>query len=158
MSTTEKYQPFFTKLLEEVEKKRPGLTEFNAQQKKNWVKICTVGQPYFHFSCSFSKDGFHVNLTFQSKNGQENKAAFDALEKDKKEIEKNIGFPLKWHRSKGKRAKRADIYALRPECQIIDSASELEGCREWAVNTILKFDDILKPKISAYIDSTHTVQ
>ncbi len=152
MSKTEKYQPFFTELLQDLEKERQGLTEFRVQHKKSWVKIRKAERSDFHFSCSFSRDGFRVNLTFQAKNEGENKAAFDALVKKQDEIEKAIGFSLDWRRDHGPGVKRSDICARIPG-QITDSSSQLEENRRWAVKTIIKFVDVFQPKIRNYLYS-----
>ena len=153
MSKTEKYYPFFSALIQDLNKQRPRLGEFKVQPRKNWVKICQAGRPDFHFSCSFSRDGFRVNLTFQAKNERDNKAVFDALEQEKAEIEKEIGHPLDWRREHGLGVKRSDICARIPG-QITDPSPQLEEYRRWAVKTIINFVDTFQPRIRKHLHSS----
>lgn len=73
--------------------------------------------------------------------------------KERPKIEQDIGFSLDWRRDHEPGVKRSDIRAVKLGGQITDSTSELAEYKRWAVETILKFVDVFRPRIRGYLRS-----
>ncbi len=70
--------------------------------------------------------------------------AFDELLLQKREIEKTLGYNLRWERLNEKRASRISVG--RP-LEITDTREKLDQGREWAVDTMVKYVDTFRPLI-----------
>jgi hypothetical protein len=75
---------------------------------------------------------------------EQNKAARDALEKDRLEIEAEFGEPLIWSRRDDIRASR--IY-LRRTGSIDDKPAQLEEYRDWFVEQALAIRSVFGPRM-----------
>ncbi|GHO90317.1 hypothetical protein KSF_003650 [Reticulibacter mediterranei] len=135
------WQLFFADLLERLKKARPGIT--------NVEKI----PPEYHWSFSGGRSGFHfgwvllrshdlrVELYIDAK---ESKKLFDKLAEQKFAIENELNMALNWDRLDTRKACRVSI--THP-AKVTDPPDELEGVKEWAVETMLKFVDVFQPRI-----------
>ncbi len=76
---------------------------------------------------------------------EENKRLFDALVQSKEQIELAFGEPLDWERLDDRQACRIAIYRLG---SIEDSAPALEEIRAWSIDHLLRFKQVLGPRLT----------
>jgi len=146
------YQNFYGELLANLRERLPGIT----QQKplpQNWLTV-PAGHKDVHLEWSFHgvgigrRNSFEVGLHFERQSQDENKQLFDFFKKQedalKKELEldEDLQFQFPW----GKRSAR--LYVIKNEGVM---TKEL---KEWAVATMVKFYNVLKPKLDEYFRST----
>lgn len=141
------YQEFFADLLERFKAKRPSATQAKKTQPWNWFSFAS-GRQNISFGWSFGRDGvLRVEITFWATDEKVNKAIFDTLEKQKAEIEQQIGMSLTWDRMNNHIHSR--IRAIYPS-RITDDIEKLERAKEWAVDTMVKFYDTFQPRIKEF--------
>ena len=144
MSTAILNQRFFADLLARLKQASPGITNATKTQSQSWFNFA-AGRSGTTFNWSFGKgDVLRVELYFSSPDQGLNKAMFDALAKEKDEIEAQIGSPLAWERLDGKNQSR--IRTTHP-ARVSDSSDQLEPAKQWAVETMIKFVDTFRPRL-----------
>jgi len=138
------YLAFFTGWLDKVKAEHPYLTTATKAEPQNWFRF-PGGRSGFSMGAAFGRGGiFRVDLIISTGNKVKNKAAFDALYDDRKEIEHDIGQPLVWERLD-------DIQASSIHCgrdgRITDDATHLEELRDWAVELVSTFRKVFEPRV-----------
>lgn len=85
-----------------------------------------------------------VDYYFDSRDKIANKRAFDRIQIQKAETEKEIGEPLVWERLDNNKQSR-----VRSEIpgKITDPPGQLEAAKSWALKTGVKFYDAFSPRI-----------
>lgn len=140
----EAYGAFFTELLDRVKAKHPNLTRAKRAYPQNWSSY-PVGRSGFSVNPVFGQsDQFRIELYIDTGDQTENKAAFDALQKDQEAIEAQIGQPLVWQRLDDKRASR--IFC-DTDGSIDDDPTRLEQLQDWAVDLVATFHKVFKPRV-----------
>lgn len=140
----ELYQEFFADLLGRLRTARPGATRAGKVSPANWFWF-SAGRPNFYLGWSFGRgDVLRVELTIGSNDKAANGRAFEALERQKDEIELELETTLIWEPRPNNVQKL--IRVTRP-AKITDDPKELESAKQWATSTMVKFIDILTPRI-----------
>jgi len=142
------YQDFYGELLADLKEKLPGITKQKAYPQ-NWLEV-PVGHGGIHLEWAFhgvgKRDRFEVGLHFERQSQEENKQIFDFFKDQedtlRKDLEGDIQFQFPW----GKR--RARLYVIKNEGEMT------EELKDWAVATMVKFYNVLKPKLEDYFNST----
>lgn len=134
----------FSELLQELNKKRPGLAT-HVIKKSSSVKFA-VGQARYYFGWAYGmKDALRVELLIDSGDYAFNKQAFDELAGYRNAVNNEIGQPVEWQRIDGKNHCR--IWSYR-KMKFSDPIEQVETCREWAIQTMLDYIDALRPRIA----------
>lgn len=137
-------QLFFAEVLEEIKQIRPGVTQATKAYPQNWWSF-GAGKSGFSFAWVFTQNReLRVELYIDTGDKQQNKNAFDALEQQKKDIEAELGYPLKWDRLDQRRASRISTTIKR---KVTDPKELLNQAKEWVVKTNLEFVDVFQPRI-----------
>jgi len=137
-------QLFFLDLLHRLKAERPGITAATRASPQNWWSF-GAGRSGFSFGWAFPRDPvLRVELYIDTGDKDQNKTAFETLERQKVEIELEIGSPLKWGKLEHRRASRV---SLAHPGQITDPPEKLEVMKQWAVDTMLRFVDAFEPRI-----------
>jgi hypothetical protein len=142
------YQNFYGELLANLRERLPGITQQKAPPQ-NLLKV-PVGHSGVHLEWAFHgvgrRDSFEVGLHFERQSQDENKQLFDFFKKQedvfKEELAEDIQYQFPW----GKRWAR--LYVVKNEGEMT------EELKEWAVATMVKFYNVLKPKLDEYFHST----
>jgi len=146
--TQMEYQNFYSDLLAKLREILPEITKQKAYPQ-NWLEV-PIGHSGIHLEWAFHgvgrRDSFEVGLHFERQLQEENKRLFDFFkEKEdvlKKEVDEDIQFQFPW----GKRSAR--LYVIKNEGEMTDEL------KDWAIATIVKFYNVLKPKLDDYFHST----
>ena len=146
--TQMEYQNFYSELLAKLRERLPGITRQKAYHQ-NFLGV-PIGYSGIHLEWAFHgvgrRDSFEVGLHFERQSQEENKRLFDFFkEKEgvlKKELDEDIQFQFPW----GKRWAR--MYVIKNEGEMTDEL------KDWAVATMVKFYNVLKPKLDDYFHST----
>jgi len=143
------YQEFFTSLVQKVREKRPGFTSATKGLPQNWFSF-PAGRTGFSYSVSFARQSrMRVELYIDMGDADKNKSAFDRLRSEQEQIENETGpgLNLEWERLPERRACRIAAYF---EPVAIDSPPEdLQNAMEWAIETLMQFDSVFRPRIAA---------
>lgn len=138
------YQLFFADLLERLKATRPGITRATKTQPQNWWDF-GGGRSGFTFVWTFTEQHtLRVSLDIDTGDKEANERAFDLLQTEKTEIEREIGETLDWERLPDWRSCR--ISASIP-ARVTEPPEKREEAKEWALKTTLRFVDTLQPKI-----------
>lgn len=148
--TQMEYQNFYSELLAKLRERLPEITRQKAYPQ-NWLEV-PIGHSGIHLEWAFHgvgrRDSFEVGLHFERQSQEENKRLFDFFKEKEDILKEELGlaediqfqFPL------GKRWAR--MYVIKKEGRMT------EELKEWAVETMVKFCNILKPKLDGYFRST----
>jgi CBS domain-containing protein len=141
---TEKRKQYFISLLEGFKELRPGIAKARSVSDQNWIAF-GAGRSGFGFAWVFTaRKELQVELYIDTGNREINKKAFDDLLQRKQEIEKTLGFVLRWERLNEKRASRISV---GKPLELTDARNKLDQGREWALDTMVKFVDTFRPLI-----------
>jgi len=141
---TEKRKQYFVSLLEGFKELRPGIAKARNVSDQNWIAF-GAGRSGFGFAWVFTaRKELQVELYIDTGNREANKKAFDDLLQRKREIEKTLGFALRWERLNEKRASRISV---GKPLEITDTRDKLDQGRDWALDTMVKFVDTFRPLI-----------
>ena len=144
-----KYLRFFTELLSRFKAKKPGVTERKASTD-GWLKI-PVGYSDLHFEWRFigkePEKCLEVALHFESADEKENEKLMDYFVARKEEIKQKIGEEIFF----GRLGKKWRSIYTRKEVKTLDDALASEEVKRWAVDTMVKFYDTLKPLLDKAI-------
>lgn len=137
-------QLFFADLLDRLKEVRPGLTRATKTFPQNWWCL-GAGKTGFRFCWVFTgQNKLRVELYIDSGDKEQNEAAFDALHQQKSDIEAEVGVALSWQRLGDKQASRI---ALDRPATVTDPPERLEEAKKWALETMLRFVDGLRPRV-----------
>jgi len=138
------YQAFFSQLLGKVKARHPNLTSATKVYPQSWFNF-PVGRVGFAIASAFGQSNlFRVELYIDTGDKAKNKAAFDALYKDREAVEASIGHPVVWQRLDDRRASR--IYC-GTEGSIDDDPQHLEELQEWALDLVWAFRKVFRPRV-----------
>lgn len=145
------YPQFFTTMLNQLKERRPGFTQASKASTQNWLALGS-GRSGFSFTWSLPRErvggpAFRVELYIDTGDKKRNKEFFDSLKSHEKEIESQIGMPLKWERLEERKASR--LSALVPFRLATATPQEIGEAQSWGVGTMLKFIDILTPYVKS---------
>ncbi|HAX76638.1 MAG TPA: DUF4268 domain-containing protein [Cyanobacteria bacterium UBA11372] len=143
------YILFFSALIAELEKSatfkvKPPLS----QDGRHFVSVGVIpeeGQPAGNLAFAFTRyKQLRIELYIGKSDQTENKRIFDALEKCKNEIEDELGEQLYWERIDHRQESRIALYH---EGAITDSEKDLMNLRNWAVNAMIRFQNVMNRKV-----------
>ena len=138
------YHEFFVALLNQLKSKSPGYTSSQKVGYDSWMSF-GAGRSGFAFNPAFAEGRvFRVELYVDGGDRDINKRRFDALMRNKQEIEASLGFPLRWERLEERQACR--VYAHR-DASIESPPEALKNLRAWAVETLIKFREVFGPRV-----------
>lgn len=143
-SRQQKYEVFFSELLDRVKAQHPNLTRATKAYPQNWFAY-PVGRSGFSISTTFAQGNvFRVELYIDMGDQVKNKAAFDALHKDREAIESGIDKPVVWERLDDRQASR--IYCSS-NGSIDDDPSRLEELQDWASALVWTLHKVFRPRV-----------
>lgn len=138
------YYTFFTDLLNRLKSFRPGITQTQKASLQNWLSF-SAGTTGYTFGWVLPKEHIlRVELYIDRGEKSVNQAAFEALAKQKEEIETAIGQKLTWSPLPEARATR--IFASTP-FHVTQGSEEHERAKKWGTEMMLKFIDVLQPRL-----------
>jgi hypothetical protein len=138
------YEVFFSELLDKVRTKHSNLTRASKGYPQNWFTF-PIGRSGFSISTTFAQNNsFRVELYIDVGDKAKNKAAFDALYKEREVIEAGIDHPIVWERMDDKQASR--IYCGM-NGSIGDDPARLRELQDWAVDLVWAFRKVLRPRV-----------
>lgn len=141
-------QSFFADLLEALKERWPGITAASRTQPESWFSFAS-GKAGVAFGWVFGPPSrFRVEVYIDTEDRRRNVAIFEALQRQREEIERDIGVPLDWQALEGRRAKRIAAYAPFP-AMIPASPEELRRLKEWAVATTGEIVHVFRPRLKA---------
>jgi hypothetical protein len=140
-----RYQKFFRGVLERFKEQRPGVTSGSRVGVDNWYQFA-AGRSGFSFNWSLAGKGrFRVELYIDAGTAEENADYLDRLKAQAPQIEAEIGERTDWEALENRRACRMAIYRKADR----DNFENDAVLTEWAVETMSKFVDALRPRIKA---------
>lgn len=141
----QKYQEFFSDLLNELKLRKPGITHASKASPANWFSFA-AGKSGFYYSFSFAQNNrFRVELYIDTGYKEISKKVFDIFVQQKNEIEQELGAPVSWERLDEKSACRIATYH---EGKIEDTSQSLYALKIWAVEMMTKFHQSFSPRIA----------
>jgi len=144
---SQRYHDFFASLLEQLKAAKPDITNASkvGYDSSFWF---SAGRTGFALSFAFTQDKrFRVELYIDTGDGERNKRAFDTLAGSRGEIEEALGCAVTWDRLDAAQASRVAVYW--PETVTIMSGEDrLASLRGWAVDTMIRFKQVLGPYIT----------
>ena len=142
------YHDFYVDLLQRLLAASPDFTKSDPANVRHnsWMNF-SAGRSGFHVGWAFAGSGqFRVELYVDTRDGAENKSAFDQLQKESAAIEAEMDEQLTWERLDNRRASR--VFAHR-DGSVESSDSVLERLTQWAVELTPRFRDVFAPRIQA---------
>lgn len=136
---SEMYREYFQELLDELREKY-HFTSARKGQPQNWYAFSS-GDRRFVYGHSFASGGrARTEIYLDCGDADENYQLFEQLQSQRTEIDSQFERPLEWERLEGKRACRIALYR---DGSIEDPSEEVENIREWAIENLLKFKQIM---------------
>ena len=134
---------FWTTALEELRARGVSRFENISPSNDHWLG-CATGVSGCAYNLIFSKTEARVELYLQRSDAAENKWIFDALEREKQEIEGRFGDDLRWQRLDGRKASRI-CYS-----QTFDGFNEESwpGRIEWLCRYIVSLEQALSEPLA----------
>lgn len=139
------YHDFFTKLLAQVKRESPSFTKRSSVGYDSWLSF-SIGRTGFGLNPAFARGGqFRVELYISSGNRSVNKLAFDELDAQREDIERELRERLQWERlDQGK-----DCRIYLPYHVPVDPAEPSSDVCDWAVRTIFTMNRVLRPRVKS---------
>lgn len=148
-SRGESYRKFFQKLIDKL-REQHAFTQARKAQAQSWYTF-TSGIRGASFGFSFAMGGrARVEVYIDREDATWNKSLFDAVLEQREDIESDLNATLSWERLDDRRASRIALYR---DASIEDSPASLDELEAWAIQQLLNFRKIFKPRISALIES-----
>lgn len=139
----EQYRQYYQPLIDELREKH-RFTGARIAQPQSWYSFSS-GVSHASIGAVFrGNDQVSVEVYIDYGDVETNKALFDWLHARKPEIEKQLGFQLRWDRLDDKQAARISID--RPG-SIQSSVTELQEIREWHIEKLLAFKKAFGPML-----------
>ena len=148
------YVDFFSSLLNQLNNHHPFPIRSLSPDGASWATVVGVpfnGPQVAAIGFSFARrKRFRVEMYIDmgKEKEQENKELLQKLKVRKEIIETELGVPVSWELLEGARASRIAIYRSGV---ITDGADKLAELRDWAVDTILRFQPIMEKHVSEVI-------
>lgn len=140
---SEAYRSFFQDLIDTL-REQHKFTNARVGQPQNWYSFAS-GVSSVTYGVSFAQGGeVRAEVYIDTEDAEENKAMFDALEKDKRAIEGQFGEPLRWERLDHRRACRVAVYRRGT----IEDSEQLGEIKTWAVERLLKLKKVFGSRIA----------
>lgn len=137
------YIDFFSMVLTELNKKANFPVKNVSPDGSSWMVVADVpnsSPKYGSFVFAFTRGNrFRVELYLDLYDQEKTKMVFDAIHKQKDELEAKMG-SINWERLNEKRASRIAIYN---EGHIFDKKEKLQQLKNWAVELMIIFYDSL---------------
>jgi len=143
-TTTALYYPFFSDLMARLKSARPGITQASKITTFNYVPVYTGVNGFIYYWTLPKEHVLRVDIYIDKLEKGATKAAFYGLERQKAEIEAEIGETLTWQPILEARASR--IFAARP-FHITDPTPEHEPAKQWGLAMMIKFLDSITPRL-----------
>lgn len=141
------YIHFFSALLTELRMHDPYQLKPVSPDGQHWIAIAGLPEPrqavLFLFVFN-RKRKFGVQLYIDTIEQRKNKQIFDQLFSHKETIEAMLGEELSWEQLDDRRASRIALYH---DGAITDSEDSLAQLRKWAVNAMVRFQDVMHKSV-----------
>lgn len=135
------YQQFFQRLIDLLRAKK--FTNAKAAQPQSWYSF-SAGISGFSYGAVFAGGSrLRVELFLGSSETAKNKAMFQKLQEQKKEIEAEFGDPLTWEPLDGKKASRVALY--RPGS--IEMAEQHDEYLDWCGEHLIRLKKVFGPRL-----------
>ena len=139
------YRDFWTRFLQHVRDKYPGLTRAKVPNAANWFST-GIGFGSFSVGSTFTGDGrFRVELYIDSGNKEQNERLFMRLKESENSIDQELGATLVWDELAVRRAYR--IYLPR-EGTVDDSPEQLKEYIVWGAREMARFKEVFRPLLA----------
>jgi CBS domain-containing protein len=139
------YINFFSKLLAQLREKAGFAVRETSPGGSSWAGCYAVnvnGSNVAQFGFGFIRNtGFRIELYIDTGNKESNKQTFDRIRNHETDIETKIG-QITWERIDDKKASRVALYHSGA---ITDNEDQLELLRNWAVDKMIIFIDVIEP-------------
>lgn len=136
------YPSFFDDILNQLKKRRPGITSALSVSLDNWFSF-SAGVSGFAFSWALPREPVvRVELYIDTGNKEVNKSAFNALFEKREIIEEKLGISLYWDRLDGSKASRISISKPYEVSNPNENHSE---AKKWAIEMMLNFVEVFQP-------------
>ena len=134
----------YTQILIDELKEKHKFTRARAGQPYNWYTFSS-GVRGIGYGVQFARGDKVFTYANIGQSVQGNRLGlFDALEKQKKNIESNFGSPLEWNRAE---EQQNSWIGVSRDGNIELSDDELEEIREWHIENLLKLKEVFQPEI-----------
>ncbi len=142
------YREFFTALVSQVRQQVPQFNLRAKVQARNYYNFSfRVGG--IHYAAGFpDKSTLAVGIWLETRSHDRNKAIFDELQRNKSDIEKEIGAKLQWRRQDNKQRSSVVIERMG---SIASSPEELQDLQEWAVDYLGRFDKTFRTRVISLV-------
>ena len=143
------YVDFFSSLLAHLDSLHSFPMRNSSPTGTSWLTLASVpsnDQRVAYLGFSFARrKRFRIELYIDTGNELKNKDIFNKLRVNKDKIEEEIGVELGWELLEGVRASRIACYHAGA---ITDTVEELDTLRNWAVETMLRFQPVMEKYVS----------
>lgn len=147
-----RYQEFFEDILERIKARPPRVTNATKVGYQSWFSTPS-GKGGFTFGLAFVRgQKFQIELYIDMGSRQPNKQAFNEISLGKDAIDEELGATLDWQKLDNRRASRVAWYWDKPVA-IMDSSTNLEDLKAWAVENYFRFRDVMSPYLENLPDS-----
>ncbi|MGB7532545.1 MAG: DUF4268 domain-containing protein [Halobacteriota archaeon] len=143
------YQKFYGELLAKLREKLPDIPQQEAYGRfRLEIPIGYSGvhlEWAFRWGASGRRDSFEVGVHFERQSQDENKQLFDFFKNQEDFFKKELGEDIQFQFPR--RSGEARMYVIKNEGEMTDEL------KKWAVATMVKFYNVLKPKLDDYFHS-----
>ena len=137
------YKSFFQKLIDELRTKHQ-FTNAMVGQPQSWYEFST-GVKGFYYAVVFCKGKkLRVAMRIDTGKKEDNKSIFREIEKQKHEIEKEIGASLEWEFLENVRVSRIAHYR---QGSIDDGTTTLNEINDWCITQLLQFKKVFTNRL-----------
>jgi len=140
----EAYRSFFQSLINKLRDEH-RFTNARVAQPQGWYAFSTGKSGLANAAVFAQGKKVRVELYIDTGDYEENKRLYDGLFDQREEIEVNFGQTLTWERLENRRASRIAFY--KPG-SIEDSAEDLQIMENWMIENLLKFKEVINPRVS----------
>lgn len=123
---------------------RNSLLRPQTPRPQQWLSFA-LGRSGFHLSATISEQNGTIGANFVV-NRKDGNAYYSQIEKQRSEIEQEIGFNLEWSENAESKQKKVEI--SRRDVDLTD-ASQWEDCWAWTQERLEKMSKALRPRIRA---------
>jgi len=151
--TRERYRVYYQSLIDTL-RERHRFTNARVGQPQNWYTFSSENSRMYKYSTTFAQGGrVRVEVYIDTQDRALNKAIFDALHHQRKEVESAYGEQLDWERLDARRACRVAIYR---DGDIEADSETLESIKAWVVANLLRMREVFPRFLNRAIEVAHT--